>query len=99
MMSLIKKLAVLAAVALVATACNSGGGASASAGAALTPLKFQLKWVAQSQFAGYFAALDQNYYKDAGLDVTLLLGGPNINEVQIVATGGADMGTTWLPSM
>ena len=96
-MSLSKKLALLAAVALVATAC--GAGTSASAGAALTPVKFQLKWVAQAQFAGYFAALDQNYYKDAGLDVSLLLGGPNINEVQIVATGGADMGTTWLPSM
>ena len=96
-MSLSKKLALLAAVALVATAC--GAGTSASAGAALTPVKFQLKWVAQAQFAGYFAALDQNYYKDAGLDVSLLLGGPNINEVQIVATGGADIGTTWLPSM
>jgi NitT/TauT family transport system substrate-binding protein len=97
MMSLTKRLAVLAAIALVATACS--GGSTSSAGAALTPVKFQLKWVAQTQFAGYFAALDQNYYKDAGLDVTLLLGGPNINEVQIVATGGADMGTTWLPSM
>jgi NitT/TauT family transport system substrate-binding protein len=97
MLSLTKRLAALAAIALVATACS--GGASSSASAALTPVKFQLKWVAQTQFAGYYAALDQNYYKDAGLDVTLLLGGPNINEVQIVATGGADMGTTWLPSM
>jgi NitT/TauT family transport system substrate-binding protein len=96
-MSLSKKLALLAALALVATACS--GGTTASAGASLTPVKFQLKWVAQTQFAGYYAALDQNYYKDAGLDVSLLLGGPNINEVQIVATGGADMGTTWLPSM
>src|ERR1041385_1898833 len=65
----------------------------------LTKIKFQLKWVTQAQFAGYYAALDQGYYKDAGLDVTLLIGGPNINEVQVVASGGADMGTTWLPSM
>ena len=67
--------------------------------AALKPIKFQLQWVAQSQFAGYYAALDQGYYKDAGLDVTLLLGGPQVNNVQVVATGGADIGTAWLPNM
>ena len=77
---------------LVAAGCSSGT-------AALKPLKFQLQWVAQSQFAGYYAALDQNYYKDAGLDVTLLLGGPQVNNVQVVATGGADIGTAWLPNM
>ena len=88
----------VAALLVVVAACNSTGGGS-SASAALTPVKFQLKWVAQTQFAGYYAAIDQGYYKDVGLDVSLLLGGPNINEVQIVATGGADMGTTWLPSM
>jgi NitT/TauT family transport system substrate-binding protein len=87
-------LGALGAFIVVAVgACNS------AAPATLTPVKFQLKWVTQAQFAGYYAALDQSYYKDAGLDVTLLIGGPNINEVQVVASGGADMGTTWLPSM
>ena len=89
-----------AAVMLVAACSSSGGGASgAPSGGALTPVKFHLKWVAQTQFAGYYAAVDQGYYKDLGLDVSLVLGGPNINEVQVVATGGADLGTTWLPSM
>jgi NitT/TauT family transport system substrate-binding protein len=88
--------ALCAFIVVAVGACNSGAPATS---AALTPLKFQLKWVTQAQFAGYYAALDQNYYKDAGLDVTLLIGGPNINEVQVVASGGADMGTTWLPSM
>src|SRR6478672_1802283 len=77
---------------LIAAGCSSGT-------AALKPLKFQLQWVAQSQFAGYYAALDQGYYKEPGLDVSLLLGGPQINNVQIVATGGADIGTAWLPNM
>jgi NitT/TauT family transport system substrate-binding protein len=86
----------VAAVVLLAACSSSGGGASL---AVLTPVKFQLQWVAQSQFAGYYAALDQNYYRDAGLDVSLLLGGPNINNVQVVATGGADIGTAWLPNM
>lgn len=95
-MSLTKKLALLAAGALVATACSTSGG---SPSAAMTPLKFQLQWVAQAQFAGYYAALDQGYYKDAGLDVQLLLGGPQVNNVQVVSTGGADIGTAWLPNM
>jgi NitT/TauT family transport system substrate-binding protein len=87
-------LGAMAAFIVVAVgACNS------AAPATLTPLKFQLKWVTQAQFAGYYAALDQGFYKAAGLDVSLLIGGPNINEVQVVASGGADMGTTWLPSM
>ena len=88
----------MAAMLLMVAACNTGGTPSASS-AALTPVKFQLQWVAQSQFAGYYAAIDQGYYKDAGLDVSLLLGGPNVNNVQVVATGGADIGTAWLPNM
>ena len=48
----------------------------------LTPIKFQLQWFPQSQFAGYYAAIDQGYYRDLGLDVTMLLGGPNVNGVR-----------------
>ena len=55
--------------------------------------------MAQAQFAGYYAAVDQGYYKAVGLDVSLLLGGPQVNNVQVVATGGADIGTAWLPNM
>ncbi|MEO5703533.1 MAG: ABC transporter substrate-binding protein [Candidatus Limnocylindrales bacterium] len=65
----------------------------------MTKLKLQIKWVTQAQFAGYYAALDQGYYKDVGLDVEILIGGPQINEVQSVASGNADIGVTWLPSM
>ncbi|HET9852083.1 MAG TPA: ABC transporter substrate-binding protein, partial [Candidatus Limnocylindrales bacterium] len=65
----------------------------------LTPLKFQLQWVTQAQFAGYYAAKDQGYYEEVGLDVDLLIGGPQVNNVQVVASGGADIGTAWLPNM
>jgi NitT/TauT family transport system substrate-binding protein len=95
-MSIRRKAVVLAAAAgLLAAACSSSGSTSA----ALTPVKFQLQWVAQSQFAGYYAAIDQGYYRDAGLDVSLLLGGPQVDNVQVVASGGADIGTAWLPKM
>jgi NitT/TauT family transport system substrate-binding protein len=94
-MKMPKRLAGFGAVAALAFAtvgCNA-------APAALTPIKFQLQWVTQAQFAGYYAALDQGYYKDAGLDVTILIGGPQVNNVQVVASGGADIGTAWLPNM
>ncbi len=100
-------VALLGAAALVVAACQSaspGSSAGASAGSSsgggsLKTVKFQLQWVAQAQFAGYYAALDQGYYRDAGLDVQLLLGGPQVNNVQVVSTGGADIGTAWLPNM
>ncbi len=94
-------LGLSAVLALVLAACSSGATPAPSGGSAgaLTPVKFHLKWVAQTQFAGYYAAVDQGYYKDLGLDVTLVLGGPNINEVANVASGQADIGTTWMPSM
>jgi len=73
--------------------------AAASQPAELTKVRLQLKWVAQAQFAGYYAAVDQGYYKDQGLDVQILLGGPDIDPVRVVASDGAEFGTTWVPAM
>ena len=44
----------------------------------LYPVTFQLKWVNQGQFAGYLVAKDMGYYEDAGLDVTINPGGPDL---------------------
>ncbi len=90
-----RAVAALSALILVAAACSSGG--SSPSAAALTPVKFQLQWVPQAQFAGYYAALDQGYFKAEGLDVTLLPGGPDVNNLQVVASDGADLGTSWVP--
>ena len=43
----------------------------------------------QAQFAGYYAAQKQGYYKKAGLDVKIKVGGPNITPEQVVASGQA----------
>ena len=58
----------------------------------------QLKWVTQSQFAGYYVAQEKGYYKAAGLDVVIKPGGPDINPQQILAAGGADVAVDWMPS-
>lgn len=58
----------------------------------------QLKWVTQAQFAGYYVALDQGFYGEEDLDVTILPGGPDIAPTQVLAGGGADVTVDWMPS-
>jgi ABC-type nitrate/sulfonate/bicarbonate transport system substrate-binding protein len=60
--------------------------------AALDAVSLQLKWKHQFQFAGYYAALEQGYYRDAGFDVTIREGGPDIEAAEAVAGGQADFG-------
>ena len=89
-------LAVLVLVGAVWAA--AGAGASTSKSAA-TKVTLQLKWVTQAQFAGYYAAAAKGYYKQAGLDVKLKVGGPDIIPEQVVAGGGAEFGLDWLPRL
>jgi NitT/TauT family transport system substrate-binding protein len=61
-------------------------------------VKLQLKWVTQAQFAGYYVAQSKGYYKDEGIDVTILPGGPDIAPEQVIAGGGADVIVDWMPA-
>jgi class 3 adenylate cyclase/ABC-type nitrate/sulfonate/bicarbonate transport system substrate-binding protein len=60
--------------------------------AGLDSASLQLKWKHQFQFAGYYAALEQGFYRNAGLDVTIREGGPDIDVAETVASGKADFG-------
>ena len=64
-----------------------------------TNITLQLKWVPQAQFAGYYAAVKMGYYAKEGLNVTLKNGGPDIIPEQVVASGQAQFGVDWLPSL
>ena len=57
----------------------------------------QMKWVPQAQFAGYYVAAAKGYYKDAGLDVTIKPGGPDVSPVQVLAGNQADAIVNWMP--
>src|SRR3954447_66285 len=91
----------LAATAQAAAPTVQAAAATAVSGAIGTPDKvtLQLKWVTQAQFAGYYAALDQGYYKDENLDVTLRPGGPDIAPEQVVAGNQAEFGIDWLANL
>lgn len=73
-------------------------GLAALGAQAQDKLTLQLKWVTQAQFAGYYVAKDKGFFKDAGLDVTIKAGGPDINPSQVLAGGGADVIVDWMPS-
>ena len=70
----------------------------ASMATAADDVTIQLKWVTQTQFAGYYVALDNGYYSDEGLDVTIKPGGVDISPPQVMAAGGADVMLNWMPS-
>jgi len=56
------------------------------------PVRLQLKWRHQFQFAGFYTALEKGYYHEAGFDVTIIPATPGTDPVEIVLKGGADFG-------
>lgn len=58
----------------------------------LKHISLQLKWKHQFQFAGFYAALEKGYYRDAGYQVDLRPAGPGINPIDEVLEGKADYG-------
>ncbi|MGS2717457.1 diguanylate cyclase [Eionea flava] len=59
---------------------------------ALEKVALQLKWFHQFQFAGYYAALEKGYYKDAGLDVSIIERSPKITPLTVILSGQAEYG-------
>ncbi|WP_159441372.1 ABC transporter substrate-binding protein [Desulfopila aestuarii] len=53
-------------------------------------MKVQLKWVHQAQFVGFYIALDEGYYDEENLDVTLFEGGPAIDQAVALHSGTVD---------
>ncbi|HEX5040069.1 MAG TPA: ABC transporter substrate-binding protein [Candidatus Limnocylindria bacterium] len=96
-------LAASAALMLVLSACgdNAGGEASDGGGTGeLTSVRLQLQWVPQAQFGGYFAAQEQGYYEDEGLDVELVDGGPEVIPQQVgSAADGPEFTISWVPKV
>jgi NitT/TauT family transport system substrate-binding protein len=76
---------IRAAIVAVGSAIGAIIGLSSQASAA-DAASVRLKWLPQAQFAGVYVAKAKNFYKDAGLDITINPGGPNINVETLVAS-------------
>ena len=78
---------------LVALLVLAAAGARADeVPARLEHVRLQLKWRHQFQFAGYYVALEKGYYRDAGLDVTIVPAQPGIDPIDKVLSGEAEFG-------
>lgn len=63
---------------------------------AAVPVRFVPHWSPQSQFAGYYVAFEKGLYRNRGLDVTVLKGGPDVDALSYLADGKADIATMFL---
>lgn len=66
--------------------------AQAAGDGLLTPVRLQLKWTHQFQGAGFYLALERGYYREAGLEVRIIEGGPTVDAAAQVSAGEAEFG-------
>jgi NitT/TauT family transport system substrate-binding protein len=55
-----------------------------------------LQWQPQAQFAGFFAAQAKGFYREAGVDLTIIPGGPDIVASSLLTSGRAQFATMFL---
>ena len=77
------------------------GGASIAAGSAFvrpraaraapTKIRFLTSWFAQAEHGGFYQALATGLYEKAGLEVAIDMGGPQVNGLQLLTAGNADI--------
>jgi len=70
---------------------NTAAQGGPSAGRQLLKVGFQLDWYPAPEHGGEYQALVKNFYRDAGLDVTIVTGGPDSYGIQKVATGRVEI--------
>jgi NitT/TauT family transport system substrate-binding protein len=86
-------LLVLLALGLGLAGCRRSSPPEAdSTGQSRIPLRLQTDWYPQAEHGGFYQALARGFYADAGLDVTILPGGPGARTSQRIIGGGADVG-------
>lgn len=79
--------AVAVAVAIVLV-LQPGGSTSGN----LRSVTFATDWKAQAEHGGFYQALANGYYEEAGLDVKILQGGPGVNVPQLLAAHTVEFG-------
>ena len=95
--TLIRTLAPLLALGLLAAACTGGDDADEPEFEPISEVSLQLQWFTQAQFAGYYAAHALGFYEDVGLDVTILEGGVDIVPASVLDSGAAEFAVSWVP--
>ncbi len=88
-----RRFSLLMAAALCMAGCRHSSSSSETAsGPGLTKVTLQADWYPQPEHGGFFTAVAKGYYKDEGLDVTILPLGPYLDADKQVASGVAQFG-------
>jgi NitT/TauT family transport system substrate-binding protein len=85
-----RKIGLALCLALAARIAAAAGPDS------LTPATFIPHWLPQAQFAGYFVAYERGMYRQRGIDLTILTGGPDRPASEALENGRVDFATLWL---
>jgi NitT/TauT family transport system substrate-binding protein len=82
-------------LAFVVPACSPG----VTSTPALTPITVQLSWFHQAEFAGFYAADQLGYFREEGLQVSFVEGGPEVDFIAPVVNGTAQFGVAQPPNL
>lgn len=88
---LVRLLSALAAC-FAFSACGDKARERATLPVAPAKIIVQLDWVAEPEHGGFYQAQAKGFFRDAGLDVEIIPGGPNAFVMQKIATGQAQIG-------
>lgn len=90
---------VTIAVAPMLAACGGGDDDGGGGDGDLTEVKLQLQWLPQAQFAGYYAAVEQGFFEEEGLEVEIIPSGGDIVPQDALAAGDVDYAIAWVPKV
>ena len=93
-------IAAIAAMGLGACSAAAPSGTPDGDFEPITSIKLQLQWLPQSQFAGYYVALDQGYFEEEGFDsVEIIPSGGDIVPQDALVAGDVDFAVAWVPKV
>jgi len=81
----------LRALAVRLAAAALAAGATGAVAQAPDRIVFATDWLAQAEHGGFYQALAEGIYRKYNLDVTIRMGGPQVNGLQLLAAGQIDV--------
>ena len=90
------RLLQVGALSVLLLLASWAAGFFAEAQTSLKKASFIPQWVPQAQFAGYYVAFEKGFYRNRGIDLTILQGGPDHSAGDYLESGKADFASLWL---
>jgi len=82
---------VAAALAAALPGCTRPAAQPPAGAAPLPKVRFKTDWYPQAEHGGFYQALARGFYREAGIDVEIIPGGPGVLVSQLILAGQADL--------